>query len=171
MSIDHPDTNPPVKIIFRLQQDEDGYPPCGYESVWAARLPDGTYQIDNIPWYTYDAACGDIVATQDVDGELFFSALVQPSGNSLVRVIVYNTNDIMDLHEQLQALGCKTELMGKLLAVHVPATASYAPIFQYLMRGQDGGRWTFEEAVLCHERETPVQKQSVCPSPRASRRR
>ena len=36
-------------ITFRLVHDADGYPPGDYEIMWARRLPDGTYEIDNIP--------------------------------------------------------------------------------------------------------------------------
>ncbi len=53
------DELPAVKITFRLVQDEDGYPGVGYESMWARRLPDGTFEIDNIPFYSYDVAVGN----------------------------------------------------------------------------------------------------------------
>lgn len=144
-------SNSQRKIVFRLEQDEDGYPPVGYESVWADRLADGTYRIDNLPWYSYDAACGDIVSAKEIDGELFFDELVKPSGNTLLRVVVYQEEDVPGLVNDLKPLGCDCERNGRLVAVNVPAGVDYAPIFRLLMAGQERGSWGFEEAVLCHD--------------------
>jgi hypothetical protein len=146
-----PATDSQHKIVFRLEPDEDGYPPVGYESVWADRLPDGTYRIDNLLWYSYDAAWGDIVSAKEADGELFFDELVSPSGNSLLRVIVYKEDDVPVLINKLKPLGCDCERNGRLVAVNVPAGVDYSPIFQFLMAGQERGSWGFEEAVLGHD--------------------
>ena len=83
-----PNHDSQVKLKFCIEPDEDGYPPFSVESVWASPLPDGTYQLDNIPFFTYDAADGDVVTAKVVDGELFFDGVAQASGNSVVRVIV-----------------------------------------------------------------------------------
>jgi len=40
-----------VRITFKLQPDEDGYPPSDYERLWAVPLSNGRYQIDNIPFF------------------------------------------------------------------------------------------------------------------------
>jgi hypothetical protein len=138
------------KVIFRLQQDENGYPPVGLEGVWAERLADGTFKIDNVPFHTYEAACDDIVSAEERDGRLFFTALIQPSGNTLLRVIAYNPSTVPEIRTALIALGCQTEATGSLVAVNVPKEVDYVPVFEFLKRGMDEGRWGFEEAVLCH---------------------
>lgn len=40
-----------VKILFELEQDEDGYPPASTETLWASRAGDGLFKIDNIPFF------------------------------------------------------------------------------------------------------------------------
>jgi hypothetical protein len=37
-----------VKVLFDLEQDEDGYPPAAAETLWAVQVGDGLFQIDNI---------------------------------------------------------------------------------------------------------------------------
>jgi len=35
-----------VKVIFRLERDDDGYPPEDFESLWGSRRTEGV-EIDN----------------------------------------------------------------------------------------------------------------------------
>jgi|GEM_PF-1294726 hypothetical protein len=141
-----------IKLTFRLKQDEDGYPPYLFESIHAAPLEDGTYEIANIPYFSYDAALGDVVKAAEDPNEdgLFFTELIRESGNSVIRVSVRDTQEYARLAEKLHAMGCETESLGSLLAVSIPAKLAYAPIFEVLLDGQEEARWGFEEAVLCH---------------------
>ena len=141
----------PVKLLFRLKRDEDGYPPVDVESVWANSQADGTYQIDNIPFFARGVAVGDAVTAKTIDGELFFEGLVRPSGNSLIRAIVRDEAEVPKLCSELKALGCDVEVHGRLVAVDVPAAVSYTPICQLLEVGLNTERLGFEEAVLCHK--------------------
>lgn len=36
-----------VKVHFRMDVDEDGWPPASVESLWAVDLGDGTVRLDN----------------------------------------------------------------------------------------------------------------------------
>ncbi len=45
-----------VKIVFELQQDEDGYPPVTRESLWATPTDGGLYRLDNIPFFAHGCA-------------------------------------------------------------------------------------------------------------------
>ena len=139
-----------IKLKFSMEPDEDGYPPFRVESVWASPLANGTYQIDNIPFFAYDAADGDVVAVKVIDGELFFDRVVQPSGNSVVRVVVNNEESIPQLRAQLLALGCDSEWWRNLVAVNIPSEIPYGPVLRLLEEGQAKDQWGFEEAVLCH---------------------
>jgi Domain of unknown function (DUF4265) len=141
-----------LQVTFRLKRDEDGYPPYLFESLHAAPLEDGTYAVANIPFFSYDAALGDVVKVKeepDEDG-LFFDELVRESGNSVIRVKLPNEEALTRLAEQLRAMGCESESLHTWLAVSIPAKVSYAPILELLREGEEEARWGFEEAVLCH---------------------
>ena len=142
-----------LRVTFRLRQDEDGYPPYLFESLHAAPLEDGAYEIANIPFFSYDAALGDVVKVKeepDEDG-LFFDELVRESGNSVIRVNVRDKSELPRLIEQLRTMGCEYEALHSYLAVSIPAQVSYSPILRLLLQGEASDRWGFEEAVLCHK--------------------
>ena len=51
-----------VKLLFPLEQDEDGYPPAAAETLWAVREGEGLFRLDNIPIFATGVALGDIVS-------------------------------------------------------------------------------------------------------------
>lgn len=157
-------TTDKVKVLFRLTQDESGYPPYAVEGMWTSRQADGTYEIENIPFYSYDVAVGDVVKVQDVDGELFYVERVRESGNSVIRMLIYDRGELDSVRAELRALGCDSEGDGAVLAVNVPADVPYAPIFRFLSEGDRAKRWGFEEAVLCHEPEPVPAKRTLRPT-------
>lgn len=157
-------TTDKVKVLFRLTQDESGYPPYAVEGMWTSRLADGTYEIENIPFYSYDVAVGDVVKAQDVDGELFYLERVRESGNSVIRMLVYDRQELESIRAELRALGCDSEGDGVVLAVNIPAAVPYAPIFRFLTEGDRAKRWGFEEAVLCHDPEPAPAKRTLRPT-------
>ena len=142
-----------VKLLFRLERDPDGYPPVDVEGIWAIVQADGSYEIDNIPFFARGVAVGDVVSAKRIDDEFFFEKLLRPSGHSLVRIIVYDEAEVPKLCSELKSLGCDLELDGTLVAVDVPAEVPYTPICRLLEAGSDAERLGFQEAVLCHKIE------------------
>ena len=113
-----------VKVLFRLARDESGYPPFGVESVWA--VPDERgYVVDNVPFYARAVALGDVVAAEETDGELWYVRTIQPSPNSLIRVVAYRGVGMEAIRRELDDLGCSTEVDAQrhLIAVSVPRSA------------------------------------------------
>jgi hypothetical protein len=88
-----------VKIAFELQQDEDGYPPDEYETLWAVALKEKSlYRLDNIPLYVKGVSSEDVVLAEPKNGRLEFVRLVQPSTNSVYRVFVKAAQLRLRLH-------------------------------------------------------------------------
>lgn len=139
------------RLLLRIPQHEDGLTPFSVERIWVLPRADGTYEIDNIPFFSYDVAMGDVVRAEEDGGDIYFEQLVQASGNSVIRVNLPNEAELLRLHADLRALGCTCESFGTLLAVNVPAEVAYDPVFRLLQDGEDLDRWGFEEAVLCHK--------------------
>ncbi|MET7931211.1 DUF4265 domain-containing protein, partial [Streptomyces sp. NPDC005349] len=78
-----------VKVDFRMDIDEDGWPPASVESMWAVNLGDGTVRLDNTPWFVRGVASGDIIKVElDGDGVLWAGETVWPSQNCTIRLIV-----------------------------------------------------------------------------------
>lgn len=139
-----------VKINFSLVQDSDGYPLVAVESVWAIKAPSGLFVIDNIPFFARDATLGDVVSVREEDGHLWFSEVQVSSGNSLVRVALFDKSRFDELSRQLEHFGCSSEGFrdGKLVAVNIPKTAALDAIQEYLRSGSVQGWLDFEEPIL-----------------------
>lgn len=144
-------TNKHEKVLFQLGQDEDGYPPDDYESLWA--LPSGSnYEIDNIPFFVQGISYGDIVEADNVNDELWFRSVVKKSDNSTLRVICFDTSKVMEVRNHLSSLGCSSELshIEGLFAVDIPENCDYSTIQKYLDQKEQEDILEYEEASIRH---------------------
>jgi hypothetical protein len=152
------DSNELLKIGFKLEKDEDDYPPADWEWMWASRVGDSTFKIDNIPFFAKGVSCDDIVTAEQINRELVFKELYEASGHSTVRVVVYreDRNDeelgkvVSDIRQSLQALGCATELshIPNLVAVDIPPSVKYESVARFLSEKENDGFLEYEEAAL-----------------------
>jgi hypothetical protein len=138
------------KVFFQLVQDEDGYPPVAVESVWAERIFEGLYRIENIPFFTRDATLGDVVQTRTEDGVQWFSSMQVSSTNTLVRVILSDGRDPNETRQVLLELGCDSELshLQCLFAVNVPAHVPIDSVRAVLDLAAAEGWLEYEEPIL-----------------------
>jgi hypothetical protein len=139
-----------VKILFELEQDEDGYPPASAETLWATKAGDELFKIDNIPFFVFGIAVDDIVSAAPEEGVFRFKEVAHPSGHSTIRVVVYDPSDVPAVRALFKQLGCSTELshLPRLLAVDVPPSVSLDTLKEVLDSGRAQGRWGYEEACL-----------------------
>jgi hypothetical protein len=143
-------TNERVKIVFPLEKDIDDYPPDDYESLWAIPKGGEAYEIDNIPFFVSNIALGDIVRAIEVKGELIFDKIIQRSGNSTLRVYVFNSNEKGILRNNLRLLGCSTEgsHIDRLFSVNIPKSIDRPMVIEYLKREEQSGTLEYEEACI-----------------------
>ena len=135
-----------VKIWFRLNPDEDGYPPFSSESVWASEVQIGRYELENIPFCARTAALGDIVSADDVDGILWFRAVEVASDNSVIRVFVQSGRD--KLVDALTQRAVRVEIANdRLIALSVPPKM-LGPVRAMLRIFRDQDILGFEEAII-----------------------
>lgn len=139
-----------VKIVFELEQDEDGYPPEKWESIWALPIGKGKFKIDNIPFYVPSLSCDDIVTAEMRGTEYFFQSLIERSNNSTIRMIIYDKNNIENVRQRLVEFGCDVEKSGTLgfFAVNIPTSAQIEQLITYLEDGHNAELWDYEEASL-----------------------
>ena len=140
------------KISFRLEQDEDGYPPDQWESLWASKEQLGLYCIDNIPFYAKGISSGDVVSAEGEGEALVFKELVHPSLNSVFRIYVSDVSDVQAARDSFRNLGCETELsnLPKLVAIEIPGSVAMEPVARLLAEGANRGRWEYEEGAVRH---------------------
>lgn len=140
------------KIVFELEQDEDGYPPVGWEGVWAVPLGYGIYEIDNIPYFIRGFSTGDKVRAEFIEGELRYVEFVEASGNTTYRIFVTQEALVPRIVEELTYLGVQYEgtHIPRLVALSVPAQVDLAPIRAYLEAGEASGLLDYEEAAIRH---------------------
>ncbi|MET0403628.1 MAG: DUF4265 domain-containing protein [Cystobacter sp.] len=139
-----------VKILFELEQDEDGYPPASTETLWAIKAGEGLFKIDNIPFFALGVAVNDIISAVPEEKAFRFKEVAQPSGHSTLRVVVHDADDVAAARALFRQLGCSTELshLPRLLAVDVPPAVSLEELKQVLESGRHQDRWGYEEACL-----------------------
>jgi hypothetical protein len=142
-----------VKVFFEIEQDDDGYPDCTVESMWAMSTDvPGEYTIDNIPFYARVATCGDIVRVRvDAEGVRWFESVVREAECSLMRVIVRDEANLPGVISDLQALGCEIERAnGRLFAVSIPFAVELEKVQAWLAEREGGGMLYYEEPILRH---------------------
>jgi Domain of unknown function (DUF4265) len=111
----------------------------GYENIWALPLGDGTYCLENPPFFVYDVSLNDLVAAApDEDGALRFQSVVRRSGNSTLRARSDSLKDLTfrsKVEADLKEMGCVVEEhRERLLAISVPPTANLEKVTAYLTR-------------------------------------
>ena len=97
------------KVLFRLEQDAQGYPPASLEGLWAQQTEAG-YLIDSIPFYAYGIAPGDLISVSEADGEEWFAALSNSGGASVFRVLVKLAGALEPMRAALSEFGCPSEV-------------------------------------------------------------
>jgi hypothetical protein len=135
-----------VKVAFRLEVDEDGYPPVSTETLWAQREGDG-FRLDNTPFFVHGVALGDIVHATPVEGMLGYQHVLKRSGHGTVRVIMFEGGDVEKTREEFRKLGCPSELssISTLFAVDIPPMDDYSAVRNFLEQGLEKGRFDYEE--------------------------
>ena len=148
------------KIAFELEQDEDGYPPDKWETLWATEVEGDIFKLDNIPFYARNVSSEDLVRASLNEEVLEFKELVRSSGNSVFRVYVMEAAEISAARAEFGALGCESELSSsaRLFAVEVPSSCSFSPIATLLEEGVRLGRWEYEEACMRHPSEVHMSE-------------
>ena len=141
------------KIYFELDQDENGYPPDKWETLWAKPAGPDLYEIDNIPFYVKGISSGDLVLAEEKEGVLHFKRLVKPSGNSVFRLYLAEPTQVQAARDEFRQLKCESELsnLPRLIAVEIPNSVDFLEVGNHLTAGSESGRWDYEEGVLRHK--------------------
>ncbi|MFJ4344794.1 DUF4265 domain-containing protein [Pseudomonas sp. NPDC089401] len=128
------------KIVFKLTQDEDGYPGVSFESVWGVQVGPNQYKVDNVPVYVYGVSKGDVVKIEQVDGESVVTDLLYRSGHYTLRVFVEDQDLKAQVVKDITARGgrCSVSSAFSLFSVDLPPEVDFQAVDSYLNALADG---------------------------------
>ncbi|MFE1953685.1 DUF4265 domain-containing protein [Streptomyces sp. NPDC059524] len=144
-----------VKVHFRMDVDEDGWPPVSVESLWAVDLGDGTVRLDNTPWFVRGVSSDDIIRV-DLDGEgvRWAGETVESAEHCTIRLIVLKDSgsaaareSVLETFHRLGTTGEGIQRFG-MVALDVPPGADLPQIRKLLEHGESEGRWQWEEGCV-----------------------
>ena len=140
------------KISFELEQDENGYPPNRWETLWAYETEPGHYCIDNIPFYVDGVSSGDVVSAEHDGQQLLFKKMIRSSSNTVFRLYISDPKLVQQVRDEFRAIGCASELSNipQLIAVEVPGDISFGPVAVLLEKGEEANRFEYDEGVFRH---------------------
>ncbi|EOI5800021.1 DUF4265 domain-containing protein [Cronobacter dublinensis] len=154
-----------IKVTFRLIQDEDGYPPVSYESVWLKRNGNGEYELDNIPLYIYGVSKGDVITFQKSNDEYVVGGIAKRKGHSTLRIYINEAQQKESVISALQSLGghIGTSASAALFSLDIPSDIPFLRIDAFLKSKYDDGILDYEDACLQHSDIDPI-RVSECES-------
>lgn len=160
------------KLLFRLSQDDDGWPPYEVEGVWC--YPRGSdYVVGNLPFFVRGLAFEDTVRVEkDHHGDVTSFEMLEPAPYSVIWVLFpADDPDVSKLGDALRALGCEVEgfhVEGQwwLLSVAVPVGIALREIDALLepyVAPAEPRRWTpvFGTKVSATRRRCPLPTDTV----------
>lgn len=144
-----------MKIHFRMDIAEDGWPPASVESLWAVDLGDGTVRLDNTPWFVRGVASDDIIRVEvDDEGVRWAGETVRASENCTIRLIVLKDGgsaaarqSVLKIFHGLGTTGEGIE-QYRMVALDVPPEADLPQIRKLLGHGEAKGWWHWEEGCV-----------------------
>lgn len=148
------------KILFRFHSDVLDEETV--ETMWAKIVDkdNGLFELDSIPFYAPNIACGDIIHADFDKNEkmLTYKGTAQYSGNSTIQVVIMDkstvTNDIRDIFNNL---GCSSEKFKEgYFVIDVPSTVDYKAIKLKLDDLEKNGTIGYAEPCL-----SDIHKQSI----------
>lgn len=144
-----------VKVTFKLPEGS----PWDVESLWAEKVAEGRYRLDNSPFYVYGYSYNDIILAIEENGTLVVQGPCLRGGHSTYRVflaegLTVDSPEYETYWRRLKHLGCTYEGVNRrLLAIDVPPAVDIFTAYRILDEGEGAGVWEFEEGYCGHPTE------------------
>jgi hypothetical protein len=121
--------------------------PKRFEQLWARKLDERRFEVCCIPFFVFDIALGDVVATSPKGGRKYVvTKVVQPSGRYVFRVWFGQSFQPRDeVADEVKALGSLIEWSSQnLLAVDAADQSRAQLVADLLMKHEKAGRLVYE---------------------------
>lgn len=110
-----------VEVFFELKQEDD-WPPVSVEGVWASRVGDSHFRLNNVPYFASGFSYGDIVGVCCKDGCDFVCEIIVPSEYTTVHVFSFDKIKSKNIFDWAVSKGCVVESAydGDFYAIAIP---------------------------------------------------
>lgn len=114
--------NKEIKVFWKLEQDEDEWPPFADENIWCTEIDPNIFKLLNVPYFAKGVAWGDVVFVRKKKGVLWFDAVKQRSGYATVHVMSFDEQKSQQLLAWAKDNDCVAELAfdGTYFALGIP---------------------------------------------------
>lgn len=147
------ETHADEKVLFLVNQDEDGYPPVKYESLWSRRINESSFLLKNIPFYVCGVSYGDAVSAEEKDGEFIAKSIFHKGGNSTIGLYVSDEvkrNIILTYLSRYKVQYTKPFLKSSLISLNIYKDENFFEIDSYLNDISDGENVACWDMCLQH---------------------
>ncbi len=146
-----------LKVLFKLENNEDGYPPISHELINVTDMSNNTFRIDNAPFFVRELSFNDIVFAQesDINEQFEFVCVKEESSFTSISIIILAPSMDSYLMDLLRGLGCVVEYgefgSYRVLAVAIPAETDYFKLKKQLNSLEEDTKISFEELAIAHQ--------------------
>ncbi|MBT2557176.1 DUF4265 domain-containing protein [Hymenobacter sp. ISL-91] len=136
-----------IELILTYKHDSGGAE-IFTEKVDAVKIGD-YYKLVHIPAFAPNIAYGDIVKVELEDGEFHFDELIEESGYSVTRVVVWKPECKSRVTATLDEFGCgvNTHIRDNYVVVSIPPEVLYSPIRAFLLAEELLGNIDFGDCL------------------------
>jgi hypothetical protein len=145
------------RVYVTLEREEDDYPPWDEEWLWAEQVAESAFRLTTSPTFAKGLSLFDVVHAVLYDGRWFIDSVIESSGHSTLRVVLFDDKWHERLHEMGAQFGCAvehTEIPGY-FAIDVPPDGEYDGLLDALRKGAAAGAWDFDEAAIAVAHQSP----------------
>lgn len=143
-----------IKVDFKLEVDQDDFPPIAVETLNGTLLDNGLVRIDNVPFFVEDIAIGDLVQCDKAPNceHYQFSSVVDEGPNKSISIILIDDSVKEGLYQTLKKFGCYCEYGEfqhfNMFAVNCGETVNFVELQSYLMESELNGKISYAELCI-----------------------
>lgn len=107
------------------------------------------YKLVHVPAFAPNIAYGDIVKVEYDDGEFHFDELIEESGYSVAKIVIWKPECKDEIVSTLQNFGCgvNTHLADHYIVISIPPELLYSPVRVFLEEKKVSENIDFEDCL------------------------
>ena len=118
-----------------------------------AEKAESNYKIKSVPAFSNNIAYNDIISVENDNGVLFFNDRIEPSGHSVVHIVIFQAESSANIFARLSSFGVGINYLhnSMYLVIDIPSQLEYIRFKKFLEEEADLGHIGYREACLSDE--------------------